>query len=139
MTKTTVERRKHKRFLIPKNKSAFVELRPPDNGMGRLIDISMGGLTFDYVATQRPSVKPTELNIFVANSGFRLSGIPIRSVWDLHTYEIPTTPLHRRQCGVEFGHLTSYQKLQIESFIENHTVVAQCESDPEIYVLLSKK
>jgi hypothetical protein len=98
----------------------------------------MAGLTFDYVAMQRPSVKPTELDIFMANSGFRLSKIPIRSVWDLHTYEIPTTPLHKRQCGVEFGDLTPHQTLQIEHFIENH-VVAQCEeSDPEIYVRLSK-
>jgi hypothetical protein len=137
MTKTTVERRKHKRFTVPKNKHAFVALRPSDNGMGRLIDISMGGLTFDYITTQSPSVKATELDIFLATSGFRLFEMPIRSVWSLNTYDIPSTPLHKRRIGVEFGDLTSFQRSQIEHFIKNHTI-DECESAPEIYVRLSK-
>ncbi len=120
MTKTTVERRKHKRFSV--SKGAFVALRPSDNGMGRLIDISMAGLTFDYITMQPPSVKATELDIFLTNSAFRLFEIPCQSVWDLNTYDIPSTPLHKRRCGVEFGDLTPDQRLQIEHFIKNHTV-----------------
>jgi hypothetical protein len=120
MTKTTIERRKHKRYSV--SEGAFVALRPPDSGVGRLIDISMSGLTFDYVTMQPPSAKATELNVFVTNSAFSLREIPIRSVWDLTTYDIPTTPLHKRRCGVEFGDLTSDQRLQIEHFIENYTV-----------------
>jgi hypothetical protein len=118
--KVQVERRKHKRFRV--EDGAFVALRPSDHGVGRLIDISMGGLTFDYVTMQPPSVKATELDIFVTNSSFRLFEIPCQSVWDLNTYDIPTTPIHKRRCGVEFGDLTSRQILQIENFIENHTV-----------------
>ena len=121
MTKATDERRKYKRFPVSKKKHAFVALRPSDNGMGRLIDISMGGLTFDYLTTQPPSAKATELDIFLATSGFRLFEIPIRSAWSLNTYDIPSTPLHKRRCGVEFGDLTSYHRSQIEHFIKNHT------------------
>ena len=120
MTKTTVERRRHKRFSV--SEDAFVVLRPLNSGVGRLIDIGMGGLTFDYVYTQPTSVKATELDVFMTNSLFRLREIPCQSVWDLTTYDIPTTPLHRRRCGVEFGDLTPNQRLQIEHFIKKHTV-----------------
>ncbi len=119
MAKTKVERRKHKRFSV--FEGAFVALRPSDSGVGRLIDISLGGLTFDYVTMQPSSVKATELDIFVTDSVFRLFEIPIQSVWDLTTFDFPTSPLHKRRCGVEFGDLTPHQKLQIEYFIENHT------------------
>jgi hypothetical protein len=135
MTKTTVERRKHKRFSV--SKGAFVALRPSENGVGRLIDISMSGLTFDYVTMQAPSVKATELDVFLTDSTFRLLEIPCQSVWDLTTFDFPTTPLHKRRCGVEFRDLTSHQKLQIEHFIENYTV-DECKPDNEIYVRLSK-
>ena len=137
MTEATAGRRKHKRFPVPKSEQAFVALRPSDNGMGRLIDISVAGLTVDYITMQPPSVKATELDIFLTDSAFRLLEIPIRSVWSLNTYDIPSTPLHKRRIGVEFGDLTYHQKLQIEHFIKNHAV-GECESDPEIYVLLSK-
>ncbi|MES0364139.1 MAG: PilZ domain-containing protein, partial [Desulfobacteria bacterium] len=114
-----VERRKHKRYSVVEG--AFVALKPSDSGVGRLIDISMGGLTFDYVTMHLPSVKATELDLFVTNSTFRLFEIPIRSVWDLTTFDFPSSPLHKRRCGVEFGDLTSKQRLQIEHFIENYT------------------
>ena len=120
MTKTTVERRKHKRFSV--SEGAFVALRPSDSGVGRLIDISMGGLTCDYITMQTPSVKATQMDLLLTNSAFRLLEIPCQSVWDLTTYDFPTTPIHKRRCGVEFRDLTSHQRLQIEHFIENHTV-----------------
>jgi hypothetical protein len=118
--KKLVDRRKHKRFRV--EDGAFVELRPSDSGVWQLIDISMGGLTFDYITMQPPSVKATELDIFLTNSAFRLFEIPCNSVWDSTTYDFRTTPLHKRRCGVEFRDLTSHQRLQIEHLIENHVV-----------------
>lgn len=107
-TSAIVERRKHKRYIV--SKGAFVAIRPPDTGVGRIIDISIAGLTFDYVTMQKPMIRATELEIFVTNSSFRMYEVPCKSVWDLTTYDIPTIPLHKRQCGVEFGKLTPCQK-----------------------------
>jgi hypothetical protein len=131
----SVERRRHKRFSV--SKGAYVALRPSDYGVGVLIDISMGGLTFDYVTLQPSSVKATELDIFLTDSTFRLLQIPCQSVWDLTIYDFPTSPIQKRRCGVEFRDLTSHQRLQIEHFIKNHTA-DECESDNEIHVRLSK-
>ncbi len=118
-TKARVEQRKHKRFRV--QDGAFVILRPTDTGVGRLIDISMGGLTFDYVTRKAPSIEATELDIFLTDSDFRLYEFPCQSVWDLITYEIPTTAVHKRRCGVQFGELTQSQVFQLEHFIQNYT------------------
>jgi hypothetical protein len=117
--KAKVERRKHKRFRV--QEGAFVILNPSDTGAGRLVNISMGGLMFEYVATKEPSIEATELELFVTDSVFRLYGVPCKSVWDLPVYKHPTMPLQKRQSGVQFGELSAHQKSQLELFIEKHT------------------
>lgn len=114
-----VERRRYKRFRV--REGAFVILKPSDTGAGRLMNISMGGLMFEYVATKEPSVEATELELFVTDSVFRLYGVPCKSVWDLPVYKHPTISLQKRQSGVEFGPLSPYQTSQLEFFIQNHT------------------
>ncbi len=118
--KVQVERRKYKRFRV--QHGAFVVLKMSDTGAGRLLEISMNGLRFEYAVSKAPSIQATEVEIYVSYGGFRLYGIPCRPIWDLVTYEIPTTSLHIRQCGMEFGELTPQQVSQIEYFIQNHTI-----------------
>jgi hypothetical protein len=81
----------------------------------------MGGLTFYCVDCQVPSLKATELEIFVTGSDFRLDEVPCQNIWDSIIPEIAASSLHTRQCGVKFGDLTAYQKSQLEHFIKNHT------------------
>jgi hypothetical protein len=122
-----VERRKHKRFRV--REGAFVILKPSETGAGRLVNISMGGLMFEYVATKEPSVEATELELFVTDSVFRLYGVPCESVWDLPVYKHPSIPLQKRQSGVQFGKLSAHQTSQLEFFIANHTL----NSNEEIF------
>jgi hypothetical protein len=72
--KAAGERRKLKRFQV--QQGAFVILRPSDTGVGWLIDISTDGLTLEYITTREPEIQPTILEIFVADSPFRLYEIP---------------------------------------------------------------
>jgi hypothetical protein len=113
------DRRKRRRLRV--QGGAFVILSPSDAGVGRLIDISMDGLSFDYVTTQEPTGEPTELQIFVTDSAFRLYKIPCKTITDLKTFEIPQTHSHKRRSGVQFGKLTETQKSQIEYFIQKYT------------------
>ena len=83
--KKRVERRKHKRFRV--QEGAFVILSPSDTGAGRLKNISMGGLMFEYVTVKTPSINATELEIFLMDSPFRLHQVPCHSVWDLPVYK----------------------------------------------------
>lgn len=114
-----VERRKDRRYRV--QGGAFVILKPSNTGAGRLVNIGLGGLMFEYVATKEASVKASELELFVTDSVFRLYGVPCKNVWDLPVYTHPTIPLQKRQCGVEFGELSPHQRSQLELFIQNHT------------------
>jgi hypothetical protein len=118
-TKKRVERRKHRRFRV--QEGAYVILSPSDTGAGRLKNISMGGLMFEYVSVKAPSINATELEIFVTDSLFRLHQIPCQSVWDLPIYKSPTFSLQKRRCGVQFGDLSPHQLSRLEYFIQNHT------------------
>jgi len=118
--KKLVEQRQHKRFRV--RDDAVVIFKSPDVGMGRIIDISMDGLTFDYVTSQVLPIKATKLDICLTGTSFCLYDLPCRSIWELSIYKKPPTSLlHRKQCGVQFGGLTDIQKSQLEDFIQNHT------------------
>ncbi|UCG80975.1 MAG: PilZ domain-containing protein [Desulfobacterales bacterium] len=121
-TKVRVERRKCKRFRVVDG--AFVMLRPSDTGAGRLINISPAGLMFEYVTTQEPSVEPTELEIFVTGSQFRLREVPCQSIWDLPVHKHLTNSLHKRRCGVQFKELSPHHISQLEYFFERYTIGA---------------
>ena len=113
------DRRQLKRLRV--QDGAFVILSPSDAGVGRLIDISMDGLSFDYVTTQKPSSKPTELEIFVSDSAFRLYNLPCKTISDFKTFEIPQVRSHRRRSGIRFGKLTQSQRSQLLYFIRKYT------------------
>ena len=118
--KKLVERRQQKRFQA--RDGAYVALKPSDAEGGRLINISMSGLMFEYLTDQASSIEATELDILLVDGAFELSHVPCQRIWDLPTYElIPTSPLHKRRCRVEFGELTQSQKAQLEKFIQDHT------------------
>jgi hypothetical protein len=117
--KPVSERRKYKRFQA--RNGALVIIKPSDIGAGRLIDIGMGGLTFECVTTQVPSTESTRLDIIAADIAFRLYELPCQCIWSLMIHSVPTSTLHKRRCGVQFGELTQSQSSQLEYFIQNFT------------------
>ena len=114
-----VERRKHKRFQAPQG--AIVGLRPPYLGIGRVINIGIGGLAFSYTAAEALPNPLSELDIFLSVRDFYLSKMPFETVWDLETDGVPFSSITTRQSGLQFGHLTPGQMSQLEYFIEKHT------------------
>ena len=117
--KEPVERRKHKRFEVPIG--AFVVLGPHSTMVGRIIDISMGGLTFRHVDKEEPSGGLYELDVFHEND-FCLKHVPCENVSDLETYESPFGSFIIRESAVQFRDLTPRQMSQLEYFIHNHTI-----------------
>jgi hypothetical protein len=114
-----VERRQEKRFRV--QHGAFVMFRPSDTGVGRLIDISMHGLTLDYISSKEPEIQPSELDIFVVNSPFRLHGLPCETITDFVTFTTYDGALSKRRRGVQFGKLTESQETLLIHFIHHHT------------------
>jgi hypothetical protein len=114
------DRRKHKRFRA--RDGAFVAIKPSETHVGRLVDVSVGGLAFDYVIGQELPRPPTELEIFVKGGTFRLSSIPCKAIWVKTSGQARVTSINKRRCGVRFGELTDHQKVKLKEFIETQTI-----------------
>ena len=117
--KVQLDRRQHKRFRV--QHGAFVIIRPGDTGVGRLKDISMGGLRFEYMSWNAARIEAVKLDICLKDSAFGLYDIPCQSIWGETIYEAPPASFYWKRCGVEFGELTQAQISQLESFIQNCT------------------
>lgn len=119
--KELVEKRKHRRFCL--KDLAFAAFGSHAKGIGKIIDISRGGLSFRYIADGDQLNESFELEIYLANNGFHLKEVPSKTISDLEiTSEFPTSSITMRRCGVQFGELTQNQVSQLECFIQNHTV-----------------
>ena len=129
--KKVVDQRQLKRFLV--REDTVVIFRSPDAGMGRLIDISMGGLTFDWVTSEVLPIEATRVDICRTGSLFILYNLPCRTIWELSIYEKRPTSLHRKRCGLQFGKLTPQQVSQLKYFIQNHTTSEVQVQDPDTH------
>jgi hypothetical protein len=97
-------------------------LKPSHTHVGRLVDISMGGLAFHYVVDSVLPKPPAELEIFVKGAAFRMNNIPCEAIWAETTDESRAAPITRRKCGVRFGKLTDRQKAGLKELIETYAV-----------------
>ncbi|UCD86881.1 MAG: PilZ domain-containing protein [Desulfobacterales bacterium] len=116
-----VERRKHNRFEVPMG--AFIVLGPHFTKVGRIIDISMGGIAFRHVDKEEPSNGLYQVDLFHMNSDFCLKNLPCQTLWHRTTDEIPFTSITMRRSGLRFGELTPNQRSLLQYFIQNHTTV----------------
>ena len=114
------ERRKTVRFL-PRDET-YVALRPDFTKLGRLTNISRGGLSFQYIAPKGESEGSTHLDLFTGNNGFYLSRLSCKVIYDNRLFENNTssTSLEHRRCGLEFGEATQVQAAQLDLYLANH-------------------
>jgi hypothetical protein len=118
--KQSIERRKHRRAQVPEG--VFVSFTPGDSRLGEVLDISMGGLSFRYLATGESPVESGRLNLFISEDDFHLNAVSFETVWDLSSHNVPFTPITMRHSGVKFGDLIEDQISRMEYFIDNHTL-----------------
>jgi len=112
------ERRKHKRFQVPKG--GFVGLGPYFGKVGPIIDVSKGGLGFRYVGSAESN--GSYLDMFLADKDFFLREVRFKPIWDSQIVnEKLSSSVTMRLQGVQFKKLTHYQRSQLEYFIQNHT------------------
>jgi Tfp pilus assembly protein PilZ len=110
--KRLVERRKHKRFQL--RDSAFALLNRPFFQMAEIIDISLGGVSFSYVADKQIPKGSFALDILCVADGSYLHGVPFKTVTD---FEISK---ELRRHGGQFGRLTNGESSQLKFFIQIH-------------------
>ena len=114
------ERRKYARFKPKRRALAALSYSP--TVAGHVVNISEGGLSFRYVASQKRSEESAHLNLLTPDGAFQYKALPFKTVWD---YALPDDfslgSISTRYCGVEFGSLSDEEKSEIRRFIETHT------------------
>lgn len=120
MEQAGVERRKYNRFRVPLG--VFLSFSPDDSRLGEVIDISMNGLAYRYLATDEEPNRARRLNIFLTEDESYMNDVPFETVSDFRTWDIPFTPVTVRRSGVQFGELIHSQMSRLQYLIENHTL-----------------
>ncbi len=118
------EKRKGERFLV--GEEVIVALRNRSSRVGRVKDISMGGLSFEHIYDEDLEGDCTKREVSVWVENYSLADIPCRVVYDIPISEPPeydylTVHFRTRRCGIQFDLLTKTQKDQLDFFIKTHT------------------
>jgi hypothetical protein len=116
------DKRKFERYLA--QDLAFAVFRPRFTKLGKIKDISAGGLSFEYVSTEGEIEDSSEIDIFMSGSRFHMTRVPAKTVYDstVISHDYTFAPLvQRRRCGLQFGELTEEQSEQLKDFLKTHT------------------
>lgn len=112
------EQRKFTR-LLPQDLT-FAVLRPDFTMLGKVKDISEGGLAFQYISHERRNRGSSEIDILVPGDSFYLPRVPSKIIYDIEIVE-EYQSVERRRCGLQFGALTKEQAAKLDFFLENYT------------------
>ena len=127
--KDFVEQRKQNRLKV--KEGALVEFHKPrllNLGNPRIaysaaiIDISIGGLAFEYTGRHMLSPDFYKLSISTTSDKIKIYEVPFKAVSDFPISRLSNSEFIRRR-GIKFGELTPNQKFQLETFINKHSIV----------------
>ncbi len=118
--KEPVDGRQHNRFKV--RDGGFAALSHGFTVLGQIIDISRGGLSFRYVASEARTNGSAELSILMTDGSFCFEKVPFKTVWDsAMPREFSLGAITLRHCGVQFGDLSHGQRVDLEHFIQSYT------------------
>ena len=131
---TAIEHRKYIRFLVPD--TAFAVSMPAFAKVGKIKDISIKGLAFEYFTDGTSKTEISHVNIFLRDDGLELSKIPCRIVYDVLSDRpglgsVCEMKIKRRRCGIRFKKLPAVQRFQLEKFLEKYTIGLIPEMKPK--------
>ena len=140
--KKRIEYRYHKRSQL--NKDAFALIRSISAGplkihgksmgciacavfnarpakLGKIDNISMGGLMFHHVDSKAQLNQAFVLDILLADCGFYLANMPFKTITDVVIPEdVPGDSIEMRQVRLQFQKLNAIQQARLKNFILNH-------------------
>ena len=118
------DQRIHER-LIPKE-NAFAALGRNYAIVGKIKDISIDGLAFEYIAGEELQKDESELDIFLVGEKFHLYRLPCRVIYNIAVHiphvnnnlvEMYTT----KRCGIQFRELSKDLNKPLEFLLKYHT------------------
>ncbi len=118
-----VERRKYARYLPQEN--AFAALGRNYSRVGKIQNIALGGLAFEYIVGDAVKEDATEADIFLVGNVFHLHNIPCQIIYDFevhvpHVNNSYVKILTTKRCGLQFKPSTDEITTQLKLFLEAH-------------------
>ena len=90
---------------------------------GRFFDNHDISLSFRYIDSNEKLENANELKIILGDQGLYLDNVPFKKISDFEIKnEFSFSTVKMRQIGLEFGELTSGQKMRLGRFIQYHTI-----------------
>jgi hypothetical protein len=113
------ERRMHRRVRV--EEEVLAALRQGFTRIGKVRDISPGGLSFEHVY-EDPIPESLKGRVTILMDGVRVPDIPCQVVYDIpapipEEYSSFIIRLQPRRCGVKFEELNDEQKKRLEEFL----------------------
>lgn len=123
--KEAVDRRKDKRFRTETGHLAI--MWPASSKTGHILDISLGGLAFRYVALSKPEGRFTselegEIEMICRKDDYSTGLLPVENVSDIKLEQSFSDfiPGQLRRHSVKFKQLNEKQAFRLEHFIQEH-------------------
>lgn len=114
-----MESRKQTRFLAWDD--SFVELKGERVRVGKISDISPGGLAFSYKPEKTPVDGFKHVDIYLTQNEFRLSDVPCTIVCDTIDSSNGSNGDTYHRCGLRFGEMKDEHKNKLNYFLSNFT------------------
>ena len=123
------ERREYERYKSKEDKAVYVAVRPTFKQIGKVKDVSLGGLGFRYTVTQdqKPLSEKADqvsIDLFVSENGFYLREVKCKMAYDMSEEDEPGTyssDIQFRKSGMVFDELSAEQKQKLQLFLDNYT------------------
>ena len=102
------------------------------HNFGKVIDISMGGILFNYVDKEYLQGSPPERGILFGYNDHYMDEIPFETVSDIVISKSPNSKPIIKQRRVIFGDLSAGQIMQLERFILDNARIPQLAYDSQL-------
>lgn len=88
---------------------------------GAIIDISVSGIRVQYTSDTIWSSDFDKMSIVTTDKKISIDNIPCKIISDSKVVRLPNGTYIRR-CGIKFGNLSEYHKLQLSYFIQKYAI-----------------
>ena len=120
--KRTIERRRSKRYSAVEG--AYAAISPKSHKLGQITDISMGGLAFKYIDTNKEDKNnqgQSEKSIFLSSMGFYVGDLPFKTISDNEVTDTPSfSAMKVRERHVQFTDLSFKQLFDLDYYLRNN-------------------
>lgn len=114
-----LKHRKHKRFRVQEGLTAVID---PESFPGdQILDIGLGGLTFNWVDRGQPLQGRFKIDLFLDGKLY-LEKLKVKLVSNIEVGDISYSSKNIRRISVQFLSLTPIQEFDLKALIKSHGI-----------------